>query len=83
MQVYPPGYRYQMNRGSVGYVSVRAVNKKTIIALLTRANGTPVLNRETESDIDRAHVNSDGVITIDVSTGANSLVVAGTKESLH
>jgi hypothetical protein len=79
MQVYPPGYRYQMNRGSVGYVSVRAVNKKTIIALLTRTDGTPVLNRETKSDIAQAHVNSDGVLTIDASTRARDIAVAKTE----
>ncbi|BEM85526.1 hypothetical protein SME41J_48500 (plasmid) [Serratia marcescens] len=79
MQVYPPGYRYQMNKGSVGYVSVRAVNKKTIIALLTRTDGTPVLNRETKSDIAQAHVNSDGVLTIDASTGARYIAVAQTE----
>ncbi|WP_406909101.1 TcfC E-set like domain-containing protein [Klebsiella oxytoca] len=79
MQVYPPGYRYQMNKGSVGYVSVRALNKKTIIALLTRTDGTPVLNRETKSDIAQAHVNSDGVLTIDASTGARYIAVAKTE----
>ena len=66
-----------MNRGSVGYLSVRAVNKKTVIALLTHTDGTPVLNRETKSDIDWAHVNPDGVVTIDVSTAAKSIVVEG------
>lgn len=79
MQVYPPGYRYQMNRGSVGYVSVRALKKKTIIALLTHSDGTPVLNRETKSDIAQAHVNSDGVVTIDASTDAQYIEVAGTE----
>ena len=78
-RVYPPGYRYQMNRGSVGYLSVRAVSKKTVIALLTHTDGTPVLNRETKSDIDRTHVNSDGVVTIDVSTAAKFIVVEGTE----
>ncbi|EOZ1521573.1 TcfC E-set like domain-containing protein [Enterobacter hormaechei] len=78
MQVYPSSYRYQMNKGSVGYVSVRAVNKKTIIALLTHADGTPVFNRETESDIAQAHVNSDGVITIDVSSAASYITVSKT-----
>ena len=68
-----------MNRGSVGYVSVRAVNKKTIIALLTYADGTPVLNREAESDIAQAHVNSDGVLTIDVTAEAKLIVVAQTE----
>ena len=75
LHVYPSSYSYQMNRGSVGYVSVKAVRKKTIIALLTREDGSPVLNRETESDIEQAHVNSDGVVTINVSTGARYITV--------
>jgi hypothetical protein len=78
LHVYPPAYGYQMNRGSVGYVSVKAVRKKTIIALLTRADGSPVLNRETESDIAQAHVNSDGVVTLDVSASSRYITIAGT-----
>lgn len=75
MHVYPPGYSYQMNEGSVGYVSVKAVRKKTIIALIKDENDRPILNRETKSDIAQAHVNSDGVVTIDVSVDAKNIIV--------
>ncbi|WP_454878804.1 TcfC E-set like domain-containing protein [Serratia inhibens] len=76
MHVYPASYSFQMNRGSVGYASVRAVRKKTVIALLTGVDGAPLLNRETASDIAQAQVNSDGVVTIDVSAEAKQLSVA-------
>ncbi|WP_454878810.1 hypothetical protein [Serratia inhibens] len=56
--------------------SVRAVRKKRVIALLTGMDGAPLLNRETASDIAQAQVNSDGVVTIDVSAEAKQLSVA-------
>ncbi|MCU6172417.1 TcfC E-set like domain-containing protein [Enterobacter bugandensis] len=80
LNVYPPAYSYQMNRGSVGYVSVKAVRKMTVIALLTSVDGSPVMNREAVSDIDQAHVNSDGVVTIDVSTGSRYIAVTNTDD---
>nr|ULG16500.1 hypothetical protein 1137p_00103 [Serratia proteamaculans] len=78
MYVNPAGYSYQMNRGSVGFVSIKAVRKKTIIALLSLSDGSPILNRETESDIAQAYVNSDGVVTIDVSDRARHIIVTDT-----
>lgn len=77
LHVYPPGYSYQMNEGSVGYVSVKAVRKKTIIALVKDENDRPILNREIKSDIAQTHVNSDGVVTIDVSVDAKNILVKG------
>lgn len=79
MHVYPASYGYQMNRGSVGYINIKAVQKRTVIALLTAVDGSPVLNRETQSDIAQAHVNSDGVVTIDVSVEAKHLSVTAAK----
>ena len=81
MHVYPASYSYQMNRGSVGYISVKAVRAKTIIALLTGQDGLPLLNREAESDIAQAYINSDGVITIDVSVEAKHLSIASGKNT--
>lgn len=76
VQIYPAQHHVQMNKGSVGYVQVKAVNTRTLVAILRDEQGNKLRNRAVSSDTGNGRVNADGVLTLDISQQTRTLHIA-------
>lgn len=74
-QLYPSLHHIQMNKGSVGYLQVKAISTRTFIAVLRDEEGQILRNRSVNSDISHAMINADGVLTLDIGPKTQVLTV--------
>lgn len=75
VQVFPPASSVQMRRGSVKYISVKAVKTFTVVGGLQDENGNVLKNRYVSSDVSGGVINAEGVLTLDSGTANRKLRV--------
>lgn len=75
VQVFPPASSVQMQRGSVKYISVKAVKTFTVVGMLQDENGNVLKNRYVNSDVSGGVINAEGVLTLDSGTANRTLTV--------
>lgn len=75
IKVFPEIQSVQMNRGSVGYVKVKAVKTYTLVSLLHDERGDVLKNRDVRSDVSDGVINAEGVLTLEVGTSHRTLTV--------
>lgn len=65
VQVSPERQDVQMNRGSVQYLTVKAVKTFTLVGILNNEQGEVLKNRYVSSDVSGGVINAEGVLTLD------------------
>ncbi len=65
VKVFPEQQSIQLNKGSVQYMKVQAVKTRTLIGTLQDEQGEMLKNRYVESDVGRAVINAEGVLTLE------------------
>ncbi|WP_051546309.1 TcfC E-set like domain-containing protein [Tatumella sp. UCD-D_suzukii] len=65
VQVFPSQESMQMRRGSVKYISVKAVKTFTVVGMLLDTQGEVLKNRYVSSDVSGGIINAEGVLTLD------------------
>lgn len=73
--VYPQRQNFQMSRGSVEYMKVKAVRTYTLIGRLYNEQGEMLKNRYVNSEISSGLINPEGVLTIDVAASEKRLTI--------
>ncbi|WP_423060773.1 TcfC E-set like domain-containing protein [Citrobacter portucalensis] len=75
VMVYPQRQNFQMSRGSVEYMKVKAVRTYTLIGRLYNEQGEMLKNRYVNSEISSGLINPEGVLTIDVAASEKRLTI--------
>lgn len=73
--VTPSGMTVQMNRGSVGYVKVRSVKTRTLIAVLRDTSGNILPNSVVTVNEAKGYVGDDGILTMNIAAKDRQLTV--------